>query len=115
MSGQFLYFLVLVDASGSHAEVLLLITHNMVFLKILAMLIKFKAHFSDKSIKTLRVDNAKEFTSHTFEDYCTATGIALTYTVLYEYSQNDSAEAYIKKIQLIVQPLLLHANLPSTM
>ena len=114
-AGPFLYFLVLVDASGSHAEVSLLTTRNMAFPKILAMIIRFRTHFPDKPIKTLRMDNALEFKSHTFEDYCTATGIALTYAVPYEHSQNGLAEAYIKKIQLIARPLLLHANLPSSL
>ena len=112
-SGPFLYFLVLVDASGHHAEVSLLTTRNMAFPKILAMLIRFRTHFPDRPIQTLRMDNAKEFRSHTFEDYCTATGIALTYSVPYEHSQNGLAEAFIKKIQLITRPLLLHANLPA--
>ena len=40
-------------------------------------------------------------------------GITLTYSVPYEHSQNGLAEAFIKKIQLITRPLLLHANLPS--
>lgn len=58
----------------------------MAFPKILAMLIKFRAHFPDKPVKTLRMDSAKEFKLHTFEDYCTATGIALMYAVPYEHS-----------------------------
>src|ERR1700738_183164 len=40
-------------------------------------------------------------------------GIALTYFVPYEHSQNGLAEAFVKKIQLITRPLLLHSNLPS--
>jgi hypothetical protein len=114
-SGQFLYFLVLVDASGSHAEVSLLTTRNMAFPKILAMLIRFRNHFPDRPIKSLRMDNAGEFKSHAFEDYCTATGIALTYSVPYEHSQNGLAEAYIKKIQLVARPLLIHAQLPASL
>jgi hypothetical protein len=60
------------------------------------------------------MDNAKEFRSQKFEDYCVATGIALTYMVPYEHAQNGLAEAFIKKIQLISRPLLLHAKLPSS-
>jgi hypothetical protein len=59
------------------------------------------------------MDNAQEFRSHAFEDYCTATGIQLTYSVPYEHAQNGLAEAFIKKVQLITRPLLLHAHLPS--
>ena len=61
------------------------------------------------------MDNAKEFRSHDFEDYCTATGIALTYSVPYEHAQNGLAEAFIRKIQLIARPLLLHAKMPSNL
>ena len=61
------------------------------------------------------MDYAQEFRSHAFEDYCTTTGIVLTYLVPYEHAQNGLAEAFIKKIQLIARPLLLHANLPSNM
>ena len=61
------------------------------------------------------MNNAQEFRSHAFEDYCTRTGIILTYSLPYEHSQNGLAEAFIKKIQLIARPLLLHANMPSNM
>ena len=114
-SGSFHYFLVLVDASGRHAEVSLLSTRNMAFPKLLAMILKIRAHYPDANIKTLRMDNVGEFKSQNFEDYCVASGIALTYTVPYEHSQNGLAEAYIKKIQLVVQPLLIHAKLPSSL
>ena len=61
------------------------------------------------------MDNAQDFRSHAFEDYCIVTGISLTYLVPYEHTQNGLAEAFIKKIQLIARPLLLHANLPSNL
>src|SRR5450759_4161579 len=60
------------------------------------------------------MDNAKEFRSQKFEDYCVATGISLSYAVPYEHAQNGLAEAFIKKIQLISRPLFIHANLPSS-
>ena len=63
----------------------------------------------------LRMDNAKEFRSKHFEDYCIATKIDLTYVVPYEHFENGLAKAFIKKIQLISRLLLLHAGLPSTM
>ena len=107
--------MVLVDASSRHAEVSLLTIRNMVFPKLLAMLLRFRNHFPENPIKILRVDNAREFRSHTFEDYCIATGIELTYSAPYEHSQKGLAEAYIKKIQLIVRPLLIQAKLPSSM
>ena len=113
-SGSFRYFLVLIDASGSHLEVALLTTRNLVFPRILAILLRYKNHFPEHPIKFLRMDNALEFRSHAFEDYCTATGITLTYSVAYEHSQNGLAEAFIKKLQLVTRPLLLHAKLPDS-
>ena len=113
-SGPFRYYLVLVDVAGVHFEVSLLSTRNIAFAKILASLIRFRTHFPDHPIKTLRMDNAKEFRSQKFEDYCVATGMSLSYAVPYEHAQNGLAEAFIKKIQLISRPLLLHANLPSS-
>ena len=53
--------MVLVDAVGIHFEVSLLSTRNIVFAKVLAMLIKFKTHYPNFPVKTLRIDNAIEF------------------------------------------------------
>ena len=113
-SSSFRYFLVLIDASGSHLEVALLTTRNLVFSRILAILIRYKNHFPEHPVKFLRMDNALEFRSQAFEDYCTATGITLTYSVPYEHSQNGLAEAFIKKVQLVTRPLLIHAKLPDS-
>ena len=85
-SEPFRYFMVLVDATGVHFEVTLLSTRNIIFAKLLAMLIKFKAHYPEFPVKTLRMDNAGEFKSQQFEDYCMAIGIELTYSVPYEHS-----------------------------
>lgn len=74
----------------------------MVFPKTLAMLLKFRNHYPDHLVRFLRMENALEFKSQAFEDYCAGTGIELTYSAPYEHSQNDLAEAFIKKIQLIV-------------
>lgn len=58
------------------------------------------------------MDNALEFKSQAFEDFCTTRGIVLTYSTPYEHAQNGLAEAYIKKIHLVVRPMLLHGKLP---
>ena len=78
-SGPFRYFMVLVNVAGIHFEVSLLSSRNVVFAKVLVMLIKFRTHHPDFPVMTLRMDNAKEFRSQHFEDYCLATGISLTY------------------------------------
>ena len=112
-SGSFKYFMVLVDTTDIHFKVSLLSTRNIVFAKLLAMIIKFKTHFRDFPVKVLRMDNTAEFKSQHFEDYYMAIGIKLTYLVPYEHFQNGLAEAFIKKIQLISRPLLIQADLPS--
>ena len=113
-SGPFRYFLVLVFAARVHFEVSLLSTQNIAFAKILASLLKFRIHYPDYPVKTFCMDNAKEFRSQKFEDYCVATGILLAYAIPYEHAQNGLAEAFIKKIQLISRLFLLHAKLPSS-
>ena len=85
LSWIFRYYFILVDASESHFEVSLLPTHNMIFSKLLAILLCYRNHFPEHSIKYLHIDNAQEFRSHAFEDYCTPTGITLTYSVPYKH------------------------------
>ena len=98
LSNPFQYFFVLVDASSQYADFSLLSTQNLVFSKLLAMILKLQTHYLIIVVKMLRMDNATEFRSHTFKDYCTAFNIRLTFLVLYEHSQNGLAEAYIKKL-----------------
>ena len=64
--------MVLVDAAGIHFEVSLLSTRNIVFAKLLAMIIKFKTHYLDFLVKVLKMDNAAKFKSQDFEDYYVA-------------------------------------------
>jgi len=83
--------LVLVGASSKQLHILLLLMRNLDFANLLLMLIRFKAHFHDYPIKTLCMDNAQEVLSRSFEDYCTAMGIDLTYLVLYKHAPNGLA------------------------
>ncbi|KAM2434044.1 hypothetical protein PS1_024186 [Malus domestica] len=59
----FRYFMVLVDASTQWSHVCLLSTRNVAFAKLLAQIIKLRAHHPDYPIKSIRLDNAGEFTS----------------------------------------------------
>jgi len=52
------------------------------------------------------MDNAGEFTSKAFNDYCLALGINVEYSVPHVHTQNGLAESLIKRIKLIVGPLL---------
>ena len=61
--GPFQYFFVVADAFSQYADLSLLSTCNLVFPKLLAMLLKLRTHYPDVAVKMLRVDNADEFQS----------------------------------------------------
>ena len=67
--GPFRYFMVLIDASTRWSHISLLSTRNLAFARLLAQLIKLRAHFPDTPIKTIRLDNAGEFISDSFNNY----------------------------------------------
>ncbi|XP_074326895.1 uncharacterized protein LOC141664839 [Apium graveolens] len=113
-SGPFRYFMVLIDASTRWSHVCLLSTRNDDFAKLLAQIIKLRAQFPDHCIKSIRLDNAGEFTSATFVDYCMSVGISAEHPVPHVYTQNGLAESFIKRLQLIARPLLLKAKLPTS-
>ena len=110
--GPFKYFMVLVDASTRWSHVCLLSTRNAAFPKLLAQIIKLQAHHPDYPIKSIRLDNAAEFTSKTFDDYCMTLGIHLEHPVAYVHSQNGLAEAFIKRLQMIARTLVMRTKLP---
>ena len=113
-SGPFHYFMVLVDASTRWSHVCLLSTRNLAFARLLAQIIKLRAHFPDHPIKTIRLDNAGEFSSKAFHDYCMSLGIEIQYPVAHTHTQNGLAESFIKHLQWIARPLLLRTKLPSS-
>ena len=67
--GPFLYFMVLINTSMRWSHVCLLATRNIAFSRLLAQIIKLQAQFPYYPIKSIRLDNAGEFTSQTFTDY----------------------------------------------
>ena len=109
--GPFKYYMVLIDASTRWSHVCLLSTRNMAFARLLAQIIRLKTQFPDYAIKTIRLDNAGEFTSQTFNDYCLSTGITFEHHVAHVHTQNDLAESLIKRFQLIARPLLMRTKL----
>jgi transposase InsO family protein len=113
-TGPFRYFMVLIDASTRWSHVCLLSTRNHAFARIIAQIIKLRAHHLEYAIKTIRMDNATEFTSHAFNDYCMALGINVEHAVPYVHTQNGLAESLIKRTKLIGRPLLQNCNLPSS-
>ena len=78
--------MVLVDTSTRWSHVSLLSTRNVAFAKLLAQIIKLRAQFSDYPIKTIRLDNAAEFTSRAFDDYCMSVGIDIEHPVLHTHT-----------------------------
>jgi peptide/histidine transporter 3/4 len=114
LSGPFRYFMVLIDASTRWSHVSLLSTRNHAFAKIIAQVIKLKVQHPEHQIKSIRMDNAAEFSSRAFNDYCMALGIQVQHSVPYVHTQNGLAESLIKRIKLIARPLLQNCNLPTS-
>lgn len=110
--GPFRYFMILIDASSRWSHVCLLSTRNLAFSRLLAQIIKLRAHFPDNVIKTIRLDNAGEFRSQSFINYCMAIGITVEEPVAHVHTQNGLAESFIKRLQLIARPLLMRTKLP---
>ena len=104
--------MVLVDASTRWSHVCLLSTRNHAYARLLAQIIKFRAHFPNHPIKTIRLDNAGEFSSTAFHDYCMSLGIEVQYPVAHTHTRNGLAESFIKHLQWIARPLLLRTKLP---
>jgi len=114
LSGPFRYFMVLIDASTRWSHVCLLSTRNHAFAKLIAQVIRLRASQPEHQIKSIRLDNAAEFSSKAFNDYCMALGIEVQHSVPYVHTQNGLAEALIKRIKLIARPLLQSCNLPTS-
>ena len=102
-SGPFRYFMVLIDASARWSHVCLLSTRNVAFARLLAQIIRLRAQFPDYPIKTIRLDNAGEFTSKIFDDYYMTVGIDVEHPVPHVHTQNGLAESLIKRLQVIAR------------
>ncbi|KAJ9542696.1 hypothetical protein OSB04_029202 [Centaurea solstitialis] len=110
--GPFRYFMVLIDASTKWSHVCLLSSRNLAFARLLAQLIRLRSHFPDYPIKTIRLDNAGEFTSQIFNDYCMSIGIKVEHPVAHVHTQNGLAESLIKRLQMIARPMIMKSKLP---
>ena len=78
--------MILIDASTRWSHVCLLSTHNQAFARLLAQIIRLRAHFPDYLIKSIRLDNAGEFTSQSFNDYCMSIGITVEHPIAYVHT-----------------------------
>jgi hypothetical protein len=106
--------MLLIDASTRWSHVCLLSTWNHAFAKFMMQVIRLKENFPEHRIQYIRLDNATEFSSRAFNDYCKAQGIQVQHSVSYVHTQNGLAESLIKCIKLIARPLLHNSNLPIT-
>ena len=104
--------MVLIEASIRWSHVCLLSSRSVAFARLLAHIIRLRAQFPDHPIKTIRLDNAGEFSSQTFLDYCIYIGIDVQHPVAHVHSQNGLAESFIKRLQLIARTLLWKSKLP---
>ncbi|KAL9145550.1 hypothetical protein ABFS82_13G051200 [Erythranthe guttata] len=59
------------------------------------------------------MDDAGEFTSKSFDEYCAALGINVEHPVAYIYTQNGLVESLIKCVQIIARTLLMRSKLTS--
>jgi len=84
------------------------------FARFLTQIIKLRAQFHDCQINGLRLDNGDEFTSQAFNDFCMVTRINVEHHVAHVNTQNGLAESLIKRLQLIVRPLIMRSNLPTS-
>ena len=110
----FIHHVDLIDASTRWSHVCLLATRNIAFSRLLAQIIKLWAQFPDYPLKKIRLDNAGEFTSQTFTDYCMSVGINIEHPIAHTHTQNGLAESLIKRLQLIARPLLMKTKLPTS-
>ena len=60
------------------------------------------------------MDNAAEFSSCAFNEYCMALGIQVQHSVPYVHTQNGLTESLIKRVKLIARLLLQNCNLPTS-
>ena len=111
-SGPFRYFMVLIDASTRWSYVCLRSSRNVAFARLLAQIIRLIAQFPDHLIKTIRLDNAGEFSSQTFLYYCMSISINVQHPVAHVHSHNRLVESFIKRLQLAARLLLLKSKLP---
>ena len=104
--------MVLIDASTRWSHVCLLSTRNVAFAKFLAQIIKLRTQFLDYPIRKNPLDNAGEFTSQAFNDYCMSIGIDVEHPITHTHTQNGLTELLMKRLQIIVRPLLMISKLP---
>ena len=103
--------MLLIDASTRWSYVNLLQIRNVALAKLLAQIIQLRNQFLDYTIRRIRLDNAREFKSQTFNDYCMSIEINVNNQVAHVHTQTGIAKSFIKRLQLIAR-LLMRLKLP---
>ena len=104
--------MILVEVSTCWLHMCLLSTRNAKFSKLLAQVIKLRAHHPIYLIKFIRLDNAGEFTIKTFDNYCMPVRVDIEHPIPRLHTQNGLAEAFIKRLQMIARSLVIRTKLP---
>jgi IS30 family transposase len=86
LCGPFRYFMVLIDTSTRWSHMCLLSTRNHAFTKFMTQLIRLKENYPEYRIKSISMDNAAEFLSQAFNDYCMAQEIKVKHYVPYVHT-----------------------------
>ena len=76
--------------------------------KVLAQLVKLRCHFPYYPFKKICLDNASEFTSYVFHEYCMSIGIEVEHLVEHMFMLKWTCKIMNKTV------LLMKANLPMT-
>ena len=80
--------MVLIDVSSRWSHVCLLSTRNIAFARLFAQIIRLQTHFPDYLIKKICLDNADEFISKAFDDYCMSVGIKVEHPIAHVHTKN---------------------------
>ena len=86
--------------------------YHVAFARLLSQITRLMAQFLDHPIKIILLDNAGEFSSQAFLDYCMSIGIDVQYSIAHVHTQNGLVKFFNKCLQLIAKPLLLNTKLP---
>jgi hypothetical protein len=70
LCSPFRYFMVLINTSTRWSHVCLLSIRNHAFAKFITQVIRLKMNYPEYRIKSICMDNAAEFSSRAFNDYC---------------------------------------------
>ena len=109
--GRGLYFLTFIDDNSRYVWIYILKSNDKVFEKF----VEWKAlveNSSGQKLKTLRTDNAGEYTSAAFTAYLKKEGVCHEFTVPKTPQQNGVAERMNRTLVEAVRSMLSNANLP---